>query len=176
MMNYWITSDTHFGHDKLIEICGRPKNFSELVLKRNIKTVQFDDILIHLGDVCIGKDGYWNRRFTQTITCKKWLVKGNHDKRSDTWYIEHGWDFVSDRIYLKKFGKEIMFTHIPIDINGFDLNIHGHFHNLDHRYFERKEWARRSDKHILISLEYNNFMPLNLKNIISVYDKSMVKK
>ena len=46
-MKIYAISDTHFGHNKLIEY-GRLKGFSELILKNLSKTE--GDILIHCGD------------------------------------------------------------------------------------------------------------------------------
>ena len=170
-MNYWITTDTHLGHEKLLEY-GRPERFSEKILKGVRNTVRRKDVLIHLGDICIGNDMYWHEellRRTLSVSTKKWLVKGNHDRKSDTWYLNNGWDFVSDRIYLEKFGAKILFSHIPVGIIGdytFDINIHGHFHDSDHRRNEPEISAILSDRNILVALEYTNYMPVNLKKIV----------
>lgn len=53
-MKIWITTDTHFGHDMLIQY-GRPTDFSERIFK-GLEQVSPGDMLIHLGDFCIGKD------------------------------------------------------------------------------------------------------------------------
>ena len=63
-MKYWITSDTHFGHDKLIDIAGRPENFEELIFKRHhIQDIKEEDVVIHLGDVSFYDDDYWHQAF-----------------------------------------------------------------------------------------------------------------
>ncbi len=95
-MNYWITTDTHFGHKKLIDEEARPINFESSILKRLKDVLRPDDILIHLGDVSFKDDKKWHSMLIELSPCKKWLILGNHDSHSDTWYMKHGWDFVAD--------------------------------------------------------------------------------
>lgn len=165
-MNYWITTDTHFGHNLMTDDLVRPTNFSELIFKRLKNSLGDDDILIHLGDVSFSDDIKWNERLIAISSCKKWLVKGNHDNHSDTWFMRRGWDCVADRIRMKKFGAEIVFSHIPIKDNGYDLNIHGHFHDSEHRKNEPEMVAIANDKQILVALELTNYMPVNLKRLV----------
>jgi calcineurin-like phosphoesterase family protein len=158
-MRLWIIADTHFNHEKLIEY-GRPKNF-EGTIKRNLFRGNFapDDVLLHLGDVCIGKEIENNEWFHENLTCKLWLVRGNHDKRGIGWYLEHGWDFCADKIQINMYGYRVCFTHEPISKDdSFDLNIHGHQHECKHRTCteEGAEFRR------LISLDYTNFKPVLL--------------
>ena len=93
---YWIITDTHFGHDSMMKLCGRPEGFSEKILINLNRTVHCPDVLIHLGDICIGKEEYWHSELMKWACCKKWLIRGNHDKKSDMWYLNHGWDFVAE--------------------------------------------------------------------------------
>lgn len=167
-MNYWIIADTHFGHDKLCELCDRPKNFNDIILDRFAKTIRpiDDSLLIHLGDVCIGNDAFWNRELTNWFPLvKKWLVLGNHDSKSIKWYLAHGWDFVAHTIGLNIFGKQILFSHKPVKDNGYDLNIHAHFHNSDHRRHEKELIAIKNQKQLLIKLEHD-YAPLSLKKLV----------
>ena len=108
-MNYWITTDTHFGHDKMLEYESRPEGFENKILKNHKRIISDNSILIHLGDIVIGDDKLWHNIFFNTVKpYKKWLIKGNHDKKSNTWYLNHGWDFVGDRIVLNMYGLEIL--------------------------------------------------------------------
>lgn len=36
-MKIWLTTDTHFNHKKMIEYCGRPENFEEIIKKELLK-------------------------------------------------------------------------------------------------------------------------------------------
>lgn len=142
MIKTWIITDTHFGHENIIKYCNRPSNFSELILN-NLFCIEDGDILIHLGDFCIGSDKYWNKVFFARLPkITSVLVRGNHDKKTDNWYLRNGWSFVCDSFCSKGF----IFSHRPIDeIN----NIHGHQHN-----------KFNYDSNILISLELNKYKPI----------------
>ena len=54
-MNYWLVSDTHFNHDKLTEWGMRSGDWKEQ-LWEGMAAIPNEDILIHLGDICIGAD------------------------------------------------------------------------------------------------------------------------
>ena len=133
MNNIYLITDTHFNHKKMTEYCGRPENFDELIWA-SLESLPADCTLIHLGDICIGKDAEVHERIKK-LPYRKMLVKGNHDKKSNVWYLNHGWDDVSEMITGHHLGRYITFSHIPIrDIQNW--NIHGHFHNNLHRLLE----------------------------------------
>jgi len=163
----------------MVEYCGRPENFETLIWKELFR-LKTEDILIHLGDICIGKDDEIHQNIRQ-ISCKKILVKGNHDRKSNNWYLEHGWDFVCDKFQDTYFGKKIMFSHVPaVDDGEFDINIHGHFHNTLHRLLEgkyvvdgEKERNERdlkvlTPKHKLLAIEYTDYKPVSLENFLII--------
>jgi calcineurin-like phosphoesterase family protein len=82
----WISSDTHFNHKNIIKY-GRPEDFEEQI-KDGLKDISGNDILIHLGDVCIGKDAE-NNEYLSNIKGKHILVKGNHDNKSTNFYLKY---------------------------------------------------------------------------------------
>lgn len=166
-MKIWLTTDTHFGHDKLVEYNGRPRDFT-VQIYRNLKAVLHDDaLLIHLGDVCMGRDEQNHAMFIQTLPGKKILVRGNHDRKSNNWYLNHGWDFVCERFADQYFNTRILFSHIPVSYdNWYDMNIHGHFHNSDHRSQEAFLLAIKNQAQKLLALEYTNYKPVLLEEFI----------
>lgn len=164
MMNIWLVADTHFGHRKMTELCGRPPRFEELLYKNIIAVVKPDDVLLHLGDFCIGHDEKWHELFMELKVLRKWLIRGNHDNKSDCWYLNHGWDFVGDELILSKYGKRILFSHAPQPIGMYDINIHGHLHNSTH-HNDEIELIRHSGQ-MLLAMEYTQYKPVNLKNFI----------
>jgi len=162
---YWIISDTHFGHHKMVEYCGRPEDFSEKILKNMLRLIEYNDVLIHLGDICIGNDAKNHGTYLAPVYCKKWLIRGNHDRKSDNWYLNYGWDMVCDRLDITYHDKMISFSHVPLlDVPG-DINIHGHFHNNDHRRCESELVNRMTEKHRLFCLEHH-YEPKLLSNLI----------
>lgn len=161
-MNYWVTTDTHFGHAELIKLKTRPAKVDDLIMRNHWK-IPPGDILIHLGDICWGNDAEWHALFRE-IPVRKWLVKGNHDKKTASWYLDHGWDFVCESFTMEYFGRDILFSHIPQYKTGYyDLNIHGHLHAGKHHH-EYSDFMH--EKNILLALENNNYRPYKLKTIL----------
>jgi calcineurin-like phosphoesterase family protein len=158
----WITTDTHFSHEKLIEF-GRPEDFECRIkngLRRNVKP---EDLLIHLGDICVGDDEENSRWFKEELGCRTILVKGNHDRKTNNWYMHNGWDMVVDRMQFELYGKKIAFTHIPLKWDGsFDINIHGHMHDFTGHH--PNIVTRAFNK--LVSLEWRDYQPTLLKTLI----------
>jgi calcineurin-like phosphoesterase family protein len=165
-MKIWLTTDTHFSHTTLIKY-GRVPNFENRIKENLKRLVSSEDLLIHLGDICIGNDIINNNWFKKELECRTYLLRGNHDNKSIGWYLKNGWDAVADRLDIKMFGKTICFTHIPVAWDGyFDVNYHGHFHDTDHRRSEPEFNKILSGYNELIALENNNYMPVLLKTKI----------
>ena len=81
-MKYWITTDTHFGHDILQEYSHRPEGVEGRIF-RNLSVMRSGDVLIHLGDICIGNDLMWHQELMDHLYgIKRWLAVGNHDKEN----------------------------------------------------------------------------------------------
>ncbi len=180
MKKIWIITDTHLGHDAMVQYCGRPENHSELILKHLRNNVMPGDTLIHLGDICIGDDVYWHKQLAKAVPMvRRILVRGNHDRKSDAWYLDHGWFFVCERFDNIFFGKRIAFSHRPIpDDSAFALNVHGHFHNTLHR-IQKENWVVEGEKernaadlkvltsrHRLLAIENTALNPVLLQNFI----------
>lgn len=163
-MKYYIISDTHFNHKDIIGYCQRPDNHEQLMLRNILLTVPTNGCLIHLGDFALGNEAAACAKLSQHCVGKKILVIGNHDSKSISWYLEHGWDFVCDSFKMKYCGKIICFSHKPQPWDGdWEINVHGHLHNLGHRdneFKELKQWHR------LYSPELMGYKPIELSKFI----------
>jgi calcineurin-like phosphoesterase family protein len=168
----WLIVDTHFGHERIWVLSGRPCVFEDQIMKNLLRMVGEDDVLIHLDDVCLGKEAKWHSRLMDSTRCLKWLVKGNHDQKSNNWYLSHGWDFICESFSDRYFGKAILFTHAPqrYDTELYDLNIHGHLHNDDHRGAP-EDFNLDGRVCELVSMEFTNYRPVSLKSVISSLSK-----
>ena len=180
-MKISIISDTHLNHKNIKEYCNRPDNWTEQIL---FSIGNFDaDLLIHLGDVSLGNDVEWHRLFTD-LPMKKWLILGNHDGKSMTWYLNHGWDFVGRSVMIYLYGIRILFSHRPYPFppmktvtrelrrqvafseemidkprSNFDINVHGHCHNRPN--LELETWQKP------FILENQDYKPVDLKEFLS---------
>lgn len=164
-MNIYLITDTHLGHAKMLDYEARPVDFENRILY-HLKILKKDDILIHLGDVCIGGDAHWHEAFFKQMPpmVRSFLVKGNHDGKSNSWYYEYGWNFVCDSFTWDVYGKRILFSHIPQkDVGQYDINIHGHCHSKK----RKKEFEPdMNDKQKLLAVEKVNYMPVTLRKFI----------
>ena len=168
-MKYWITTDTHIDHIKTIDFCNRPDDFNERII-RGLVSLKSDDILIHLGDVSWSGPG--ERKYLGNIPCKKWLVRGNHD-RSYTYHLSIGWDWVGETMELERFGLRIKFSHKPVPIQEEDIQFHGHFHNASNDRWEKELVEILTNKHKLLVIEDMNYRPATLKSLIRWFVSSI---
>ena len=167
-MNTWIVTDTHIGHANIIKYQHRPENFEELIMK-GLSMLQPNDILIHLGDICMGKDAEVHSTLMLLLTHlhSKILVIGNHDNKSNTWYHEHGWSFDCKSFSAKYFGKNILFSHKQQEPESkYDINIHGHSHGNLHRADEYCHFWN-PEYHKEFCLEHNNYQPILLETFLA---------
>ena len=177
-MKYILTTDTHFGHEMLLKH-GRNERFEKDIL-RNLEDVPnyskpAEITLIHLGDFCIGSDEHWHeecRKHTLHYK-KKILVRGNHDNKSYNWYYNHGWDFVCESMRMRAFGKELLFSHMPIlaeytntpPYHKVDMNIHGHLHGAG-KYSHRAIEGYDAGFHYDCAPDTHDYKPVDLSKIV----------
>lgn len=162
-MKFYIIADTHFNHDEIITYCERPENHEQLMFS-SMKQIRENDCLVHLGDICIRKDHEMHDKYIKPLGCKKVLCKGNHDSKSYTWYMDNGWDFVCDSFKIEYAGYDLCLSHRPLAWDGYwEINVHGHLHNLGHRdkeHIHLKRWNR------LYSPERYDYKCVELANFI----------
>jgi len=172
-MNYWIITDTHFNHSGLEQWGGRSGDWQEQIW-RGLKAIPDGDILIHLGDICIGDDKEVHLKLLAATSHlgQRVLVRGNHDKKGLQWYTEHYWDFVCDGLELIYQGHYLHFTHRPARPQGnTSWNIHGHTHGNMHRSEEYLEYYDKA-YHIDLSPELVGFKPVRLDTLLKKVNHS----
>lgn len=158
-MKIWLITDTHLNHDAMVEYCGRPKNHTEIILRNWAMKVRPEDLTIHLGDV-IFKRSSELAGMLSGVPGRKVLVLGNHDGNKPIWYMERGFDFACTSLVF----ENILFTHGPVKKlpDGCYLNIHGHWHNNEHRLYERP--LKPFNK--LLAIENTRLRPVLLNEFI----------
>jgi len=157
----WVISDTHLGHKNLVHMGIRPEDFEQQILD-SLSVIQPQDILIHLGDIAM-------KRATDNVAVlmsylppetKKILCCGNHDNKSNIWYINNGWTWACRSFSAKFFGRKLLFSHEPKRVRHPYTNIHGHTHGGCHRGYSPPGT-------IEIALEITGYKPLNLEHILA---------
>lgn len=136
MPNLFFTSDTHFGHQKILTLGkGRPfksikDHDDELITRWNAK-VGTEDVVFHLGDFSY-KSSVDADFYLKKLNGKKFLIMGNHDNQ-DT-ITADGWEAALpyQEVTLNK--ELITLCHYPIsEWNGYFRDawmFHGHVHGI----------------------------------------------
>lgn len=171
-MNIWLTSDWHLNHANIATYCDRPREFTDMIIKRHNERVRDEDVVVCLGDVAIGPRQLVEFQ-VRSLKGRKLLVRGNHDHRgSCTWWMTHGFDFACDGLKL----GDRWLTHIPAQTlpEGCTINIHGHLHNIWGKLVPSENqkgmvthnklnnpWQR------LFAIEYTNYYPIEIEEFLS---------
>lgn len=126
----FVISDTHFCHNNIIKYCNRPfkdaDEMNEVLIDNWNKTVNKDDVVLHLGDITAGA-GKQKDIKTQEILAKlngrKLFVRGNHDNGIMCVEMLNAVSFFWN-------GIKIHCTHYPdYKFQHFgDFHLHGHIH------------------------------------------------
>ena len=169
MSKTFVIADLHFGHREMCNICHRPENFEDIIICNWNNIVSPEDTVYVLGDVFFSTKsllsiGYTDRVMT-ILNGTKILVKGNHDSHKYPWYTKRGFLFACDTFSLTYNGLKIVFSHKPLIFHDFDLNIHGHLHDLAD--------VQSVCRHHLVSLENNGYVPELLDKIVANVKKDM---
>ena len=159
MDNIFFIADTHFGEDAICRYENRPfENIetmdSEMVSRWNEK-VDPDDSVYVLGD--FGAVGYEKKILTQ-LNGRKFLIKGNHDTKSNEDYRCFGFDEVYDcPIILDGFW---ILSHEPLYVNENMpyANLFGHVHNSP-------MIKNYSKQHYCVSAERIDYSPIGFEEI-----------
>lgn len=156
----WLITDTHWNHKAMVELCGRPADFGEQLLKNLRHMLAPQDTLYHLGDV-IFYDYPGLKAMLDSVPGNKVLLMGNHDRKPRNWYARNGFSFAADMIVL----DDILLTHKPVEKlpSGVRLNVHGHWHNDEHH--RRPEWYSDTT-HRLLSVETTNYKPVKFQEFV----------
>lgn len=81
--NIWITSDTHFFHDK--DFIWKVRGFNsieemnEKIIQNWNSVIKDDDIVYHLGDVYLNAEYASIYKILKELKGQKYLAYGNHD-------------------------------------------------------------------------------------------------
>ena len=163
----WFTSDTHFYHERVIELSGRPfKDLKEmhraLIVNWN-KKVSHHDMVYVLGDFCLGYKTAQTEGLLSQLNGQKMLVRGNHDHSPVR--KAKGWAWVKDYYELKVGKLHIVLFHYPISSwNGQHRgawHLHGHSHG-SHR--GRRSGTGKS--YILdVGCDVHSFAPISLEEV-----------
>lgn len=188
MSNIFITSDEHYGHQNIIEYCGRPfkslrEMEDEMVWRHNEKVPDNPNVVtIHLGDMFWGepsKDGYWHATDNEALAILERLngshafIYGNHDElmerssvlRSKFYWIK-GANKESGTHIIRWNKHEITLCHYAMTV--WNRSHKGSWMLYGHSHGELKTPGKSFD----VGVDCHNFEPWSMEEI----DAEMAKR
>lgn len=159
----FFIADLHLGHKNVIDYCNRPfdtvEQMNETLIRNWNNKVGKSDKVFFLGDFGLGTSQQikeWCKRLNGTKT----LIRGNHDRYTDTVFYDAGFKEVIK--YPILWNEKYILSHAPIQaVTGEPLlNIYGHVHvNTEH-----EEHCPNS---FCVSAERIAYTPISFKEILS---------
>lgn len=168
--NIWVTSDTHYNHEKIITFIdyngNRTRDFNtveemnERILEGWNSVVQPGDIVYHLGDVVFGDKEKFKKDWPKFNGSKR-LIVGNHD---DIPFLSSGGFFKKVMMWRMFPEHEIMLSHVPLHVSslyrGKDqtapmFNVHGHIHTM----------PSPEGPYHCVCVEQTNYTPVNIEDL-----------
>lgn len=173
--NVWFTSDTHFGHAKIIEYCDRPfanvQEMNEKLVENWNAVVGPDDYVFHLGDIAFGGDDTWET-WIPKLNGKICLILGNHDMKNikDKYLDMFYW--VGNQLQIICDGMHIYLNHFPFATYG-GINkdkpvwqLYGHLHTKDGKCGETPEvMSALRETTYDVGVDNNNYRPISFKEV-----------
>ena len=190
MSKIFVTSDTHFGHDR--EFVWGPRGFSSIeehdaaIIANWNSVVGLDDIVYHLGDVML-KDNEHGMNCLRQLNGTIYIVPGNHDtatrlKLYDT--LENVHVLTSNipglktgAIYLKHNKYNLYLSHHPTMTSNLEkaphlglhlINLYGHTH-------QQKPFYSDIPYMFHVGMDSNNCTPVLLDDAIQMMRDEVYK-
>ena len=176
MSNIWLTSDSHFGHDR--EFVWKARGYSsveemnEIQIEKFNSLVQSDDTVYILGDLMLGNNDE-GIKCLKRLNGNKYFVRGNHDTdvRVNLYIDEQNANigFLGDATILKYRKYYFYMSHYPTMTGNLDndkpikarvINLCGHSHTQD----RWADWDKGLIYHV--EMDAHNCYPILLDDII----------
>lgn len=166
----WLTSDTHWSHNKIIEYCDRPfvtvHEMNKALTENYNNLVKEGDICYHLGDFAFCK-GIQLKAVVDSLNVKPLVIPGNHDKveRLKEAGLTIRAPFILEEIYKDK-SYRLFLNHFPPGDDrcqprrGTTHILHGHRHS-------RPDARKTSETSFDVGVDgQGNYSPWRLQDIL----------
>lgn len=159
-MSTFITSDFHFGDDRM-DLMSRPfqsgKEYIEMLIENFNSIISPDDTTIVVGDVCY-QNALESLPSIERLNGTKILIRGNHDRGlSDQELSKYFSDIIpeGDGLELEIDGIKCFATHYPSRGREDRFNLVGHVHGV---------WKCQLNM-LNVGVDVHHFLPVNLNKI-----------
>lgn len=172
MADIWIISDTHFGHENILNFTDKNgekfrkfhdvHHMNEHMIDQWNKMVKPQDKVYHLGDVYFGSREK-AEEILKRLNGKKRLIVGNHD-------VVYGNNILHkyfQKIYMwRKWGDfGLLLTHVPVHESTLGesrfsgrqfINVHGHIHQN----------KSPEGPYKCVCVEHTDYMPVHIESLV----------
>jgi calcineurin-like phosphoesterase family protein len=168
----WFTSDTHYGHARVIQYSNRPfkdvEEMDEMLILNWNRWVKPGDRVYHLGDFSFHRDPEKTCKIVDRLVGQKYLIFGNHDKamRKVPEFVSR-WIWAKDLEGIEVAGQKIVLCHYAmLTWNGSHRGawqLHGHSHG-----------SLPDDPHSLrmdVGVDPMGYMPINFDDLRRLMSK-----
>lgn len=162
----YFTSDLHLGHEAVIRMQNRPfinaDEMNRVLIDNYNSVVHKDDTVYLLGDICFRIGVEKANELISSLKGKKYLIRGNHDKKYDESLFQDIRDFMT--ISVNELHISLM--HYPMmswpKSHYGSIMLHGHIHSdMDYNIGNRESGIKRYD----VGVDANGYMPVSIKQI-----------
>lgn len=177
MAKTFVVSDSHFGHAKISEYAKRPfdsvEEMDEFMIAAWNETVEYQDVVYHLGDFCLGDlemaTGYFERLNGKIFVLgndfhhdKRWLKEYNKTSDFDWVMSKSGWTvFVVPPIQVLKakwygLSKPIVLCHF--EMASWPQSHFGSWHFYGHDHVTFAPFGQKMN----VGVDAHGFRPLDI--------------
>lgn len=179
-MQIWLVSDTHFSHRREFLYKSRGFNtiteMNESIVENWNSKVKPEDLIFHLGDLCLSDNKDAIKYIKQLNGTIKW-IRGNHDGTNRVLEIQDAcsnirlvgemntsWAAVQKindyNVYLSHYPTYTSYIENMAPLNQHMLNFHGHTHSKD-KFYQDIPFMYN------VALDAHNNAPVSFDEIIS---------
>ncbi|SDG83708.1 metallophosphoesterase family protein [Pelagibacterium luteolum] len=162
--NTFFISDTHFGHEGVLDFCARPfKTAAQMdaaMITAWNSVVGPRDTVVHGGDFAFCSAERAQFIFDK-LNGKKVLVRGNHDRNK---HLKLGWESVHEILDTRIAGQRIIVCHYPM------REWPGYYRNAIHLFGHSHSSMPSSNRALDIGVDNIGFTPLRLPDLQKIMD------
>lgn len=174
----YFTADLHLNHNR--DFIYKPRGFdnvkdmTEAIVERYNETVNSDDTVYILGDLCLGGSSdevlAANKKLINNLKGKKRIILGNHDSDRRIEMYEECWNtkILGYADMLRLNGYHFYLSHFPTITSNLDydkplksrtINLFGHTH-------QKEKFYRGNPMMYHVGVDSNNCYPISLEQVI----------
>jgi calcineurin-like phosphoesterase family protein len=177
--NIWFTSDQHYGHANVVKFCNRPfytvNDMNEHLIHQHNSLVKPNDDVYMVGDFSNKIGPKRAVEFLKRLNGKKYLVKGNHDKRIvKNPEVQEQFEWIKDIFVLDVPDKDgfngrryITLCHYAMRVwyksHWGTWHLYGHSHG--------KLWDDPQSLSFDVGVDCHNFQPINYETVKDIMNK-----